>query len=117
MVPSNQPDLFPDVDRVRVTVMELEQLAGEGLCLGGIGYLAEKAGGVEIAGALGRVQEKLNAHHVLTIHRLPGNNAAAGKPGDRLRGCKIKDVVRAARHKRAVTAAVTAGQYTPPPLK
>lgn len=93
--------------------MELEQLAGEGLCLGEIGHLAGKAGGVEIAGSLGRVQEKLNAHHVLTIHRLPGNNAAAGKPGDRpgdrLRGFKIKDVVRAARHKRAVTAAVTAG--------
>ena len=94
--------------------MELEQLAGKGLCLGEIGHLAGKAGGVEIAGVFGRVQEKLNAHHVLTIHRLPGNNAAAGKPGDRLRGCKIKDVVRAARHKRAVTAAVTAGQYPPP---
>ena len=114
MVPFSQSDLLPDVDRVPVTVMELEQLAGKGLCLGGIGHLAGKAGGVEIAGALGRVQEKLNAHHVLTIHRLPGNNAAAGKPGDRLRGFKRKDVVRAARHKRAVTAAVTAGQYPPP---
>ena len=27
-VPSSQSDLLPDVDRARVTVMELEQLAG-----------------------------------------------------------------------------------------